>query len=382
VTLVAVVGGGQLGQMLALAGIPLGVRLRALDPDPECPAHRAAALIVGAYDDPAALRRLVAGADVVTFEFESVPGAAAAWIEQARGAPLRPGSRALIIGQDRLHEKRFLRECGIPVAPFAAIEHEGDAAAALEEIGLPAVLKTRRLGYDGKGQVVLRAAEPDPIGAILRAWRALGSVPCVLERFIAFRRELSMIGVRGLDGEIAVYPASENLHREGILRLSIAPASPCGSSESDFLELQRAMTGHVCRLLEALDYVGVLCIEFFEHEGVAVANEFAPRVHNSGHWTIEGSVTSQFENHLRAVLGLPLGQTLMRGHAAMVNLVGSAPRIEEILALPGAAVHLYGKSPRRGRKVGHITLTAGSRRELDERLPVVQALIDAASDPK
>jgi 5-(carboxyamino)imidazole ribonucleotide synthase len=379
VTLVAVVGGGQLGQMLALAGVPLGIRVRALDPDPDCPAHRAAELVVGAYDDPLSLRCLVEGADVVTFEFENVPEAAAHWIERAGKAPLRPGSMALTVGQDRLREKRFLRECGIPVAPFAVIDGEADVAKALEEIGLPAVLKTRRLGYDGKGQAVFRAGEGDPVGAIQRAWRSLGSVACVLERFIPFERELSVIGVRGVDGSVVVYPAVENTHREGMLRLSIAPAAMREGTGTISGEPHATMVGHVHRLLDALGYVGALCLEFFEAQGAVVANEFAPRVHNSGHWTIEGAVTSQFENHLRAVLGLPLGDTQARGHAAMVNLIGSAPPLSALLALPGA-VHLYGKSPRRGRKVGHVTVTGRSQGEVDERRLAVERAVELAEE--
>jgi 5-(carboxyamino)imidazole ribonucleotide synthase len=344
---VAVVGGGQLGLMLGLAGARLGLRFRFLDPAPDAPAGRVGELLVGAYDDQELLQRLVDGADAVTFEFENLPA-------EAAPARLLPSAAALAAGQDRLAEKRLFRALGIGTAPFVPVDDRKALGAALAEIGLPAVLKTRRLGYDGKGQALLRtAADADA------AWEALGGVPLLLEGFVPFERELSVLAVRTADGECAYWPLTENTHREGILRLSRAPAAP---------ELQ----GEGERLAEAvlaeLEHVGVLAIELFEHEGRLLANELAPRVHNSGHWTIEGAATSQFENHLRGILGLPLGSTAPLAPAAMVNLIGAVPDLRELLAVPGAHVHVYGKAPRAGRKVGHVTLLDPDPARLDRLL--------------
>ena len=388
-TLVAVVGGGQLGQMLALAGIPLGLRFRFLDPDRGCPAGRVGELVVGAYDDPEALRALTRGAAVVTFEFENVPAAAAAWLAERQGEgapPLRPPARSLEVGQDRVVEKSFFRSVGIPTAPFAAVDCADDAVGAVALVGLPAVLKTRRMGYDGKGQRVLMPDGGSPAEQVVSAWRTLGGVPCVLEAFVNFRREVSSIGVRGLDGAVAVYPLVRNVHCGGILRTSRAPADDPDAGQPSLASTMQAgvaAAAHTRRLLEALDHVGTLCIEFFDvgpsAQGGLLANEFAPRVHNSGHWTIEGAATSQFENHLRAILGWPLGDTAVRGQAAMVNLIGDLPPREELLAVPGAALHLYGKDSRPGRKLGHVTVVAASAEELQVRLAVLEAL---ATEPR
>jgi len=319
--IVAVIGGGQLGRMLALAGIPLGLSFRFLDPEPDAPAAEVGELVVGAYDDPAALDRLAAGTAVVTYEFENVP------VEAARRVGALPGPAALEASQDRLVEKRLFRRLGIPTAPIDD-----------EVTEFPALLKTRRLGYDGKGQ---RLVETRP-----------GSDPChvdsghVLEGLVPFDRELSLVSVRGRDGETRFYPLAENVHADGILRVSRAPAADAPQALAE---------EYATRLLDELGYVGVLALELFDVGGDLVANELAPRVHNTGHWTIEGAETSQFENHLRAILGLPLGSTAARGEATMLNLIGTVPPLDALLAA-GAHVHLYGKEPRPGRKLGHVTL--------------------------
>jgi 5-(carboxyamino)imidazole ribonucleotide synthase len=276
------------------------------------------ALVVGAYDDPDGLDRLAAGVDVVTFEFENVP------VEAARRVAAVPGMRALELGQDRLVEKELFRRLGIETAPFGT----------LSDTGLPALVKSRRLGYDGKGQ---RVVEDDG---------RLGDDE-LAEGIVSFDRELSIVAVRGRDGDTRFYPLAENEHRGGILAVSRAPAHDAPQSEAEEI---------ATRLLEELDYVGVLAVELFDVGGRLLANEFAPRVHNTGHWTIDGADTSQFENHLRAILGLPLGSTAARGGSVMVNLVGALPPLEQLLAIPGAHVHLYGKEPRPGRKLGHVTL--------------------------
>ena len=333
-TLVACIGGGQLGRMLALAGIPLGLRFRFLDPSPEAPAGEVGELVVGAYDDPAALARLADGAAVVTYEFENVPVEAACAV-----APLPP-PLALELGQDRLVEKQLFQRLGIPTARFGS----------LEQAGLPALVKSRRLGYDGKGQ--RRLAAPEALGEHELA-----------EEIVPFARELSLVAVRGRSGETRFWPLAENVHRDGILRVSRAPAADAPQADAEAL---------VTRLLDKLDYAGVLALELFEVEGRLLANEFAPRVHNTGHWTIDGAVTSQFENHLRAILGLPLGPTEAFAPAVMLNLIGGAPPLDRLLGLPGAHVHLYGKEPRPGRKLGHLTLVGAQDETVAEAIELVE----------
>ncbi len=334
--LVGCIGGGQLGRMLALAGAPLGVRMRFLDPAPNACAGDVGELVLGSYDDPDGLDQLAAGADAVTFEFENVPVAA------ARRAGAFPGPRALELGQDRLVEKELFRRLGIGTAPFGG----------LDETGLPALVKSRRLGYDGKGQRVVEADEPL-------------AEDDLAEGIVAFDRELSIVAVRGREGDTAFWPVAENEHRGGILFTSRAPASAAP---------QQAAEAVATRLLDELEYVGVLAVELFDVDGELLANEFAPRVHNTGHWTIDGAQTSQFENHLRAILGLPLGSTAARGESVMVNLVGSAPPLDRLLAVPGAHVHLYGKEPRPARKLGHVTLVDAT----DEAVAEVAALAEDA----
>ncbi len=370
-TTIGILGAGQLGRMLALAGYPHGLRFRFFDPAPASPASHLAEQICAPYDDEGALRRFAEGLALVTYEFENVPVAAARLLE--RHLPVYPPPAALEAAQDRLVEKQFFQRLGIPTPPFAAVDDRAGLDAAVRQLGLPAVLKTRRMGYDGKGQALLRSPED-----AADAWRQLGGQPLILEAHVPFTRELSIIAVRGRDGATACYPLVENLHRGGILRRSVAPAPDVTP------ELQEQAERYAARALDALQYVGVLAIELFEVPGAAgcgahspalLANEMAPRVHNSGHWTIEGAATSQFENHLRATLGLPLGSTAARGHAAMLNLIGATPEPAAVLALPEAHLHCYGKEPRPGRKLGHITLRADDPQTLAERLERLEHIL-------
>ena len=360
-TTIGVLGGGQLGRMLALAGYPLGLRFRFLDPAPESPAEQLAERLAFDFENTTYLDTFVAGLDLVTYEFENVPVRLARALERA--LPVFPPPAALEASQERLAEKALFQRLGLPTAPFAPVDTRQDLERALPAVGLPAVLKTRRFGYDGKGQFVLR--HPGDVGP---AWRTLGGVPLLLEGFIPFQREVSQIAVRGRDGSVVFYPLVENHHRDGILRLSLAPAPGLTP------DLQAQASDYAGRVLHALDYVGVLAIEFFQHDGRLIANEMAPRVHNSGHWTIEGAETSQFENHLRAMLGLPLGSTEAVSPCALINLIGTLPEPRAVLAIPGAHLHLYGKTPRPGRKLGHVTLRTPAWEVLHERLAQVQGV--------
>jgi 5-(carboxyamino)imidazole ribonucleotide synthase len=364
-TRVAVLGGGQLGRMLGLAGIPLGCSFAFLDPTTAPPAAAVGDLVVGALDDVNAARSVAHDATVITYEWEGVPAPTARALEAL--APVFPPPAALEVSQDRVVEKQALRALGIATAPFHAVDSEADLRAAVDEVGLPAVLKTRRGGYDGKGQVVVREAAD-----IHTDYVELGSVPCILEGFVGFDRELSIVAVRGRDGEIACWPAVENHHRDGILRLTVAPAPDLDDA------LQARAVAAITPLLDDLDYVGVCCVELFDVGGDLLANEIAPRVHNSGHWTIEGAVTSQFENHLRAILGLPLGSTASRGVSAMINCIGAMPDRDAVLRVAGAHLHDYGKDARPGRKLGHVTVTANDPDELEPGLAQVRELCDRA----
>lgn len=349
---IGIVGGGQLARMLALAGLPWAHEFVFLDPAADACAGPLGKLLIADYDDERALLELAAQADVVTFDFENVPARS---LEILAGrVPVYPGARALAAAQDRLHEKALFGELGMATAEFVALENASGLPAAVAELGLPAVLKTRRLGYDGKGQWLLRAAAD-----VESAARELGDTPALLERLVPFEREVSLIAARGRDGAVACYPLSENTHRDGILHTTV-----CRTDDP----MQGEAEAQIGRLLEAIDYVGVLAVEFFQHDDELIANEFAPRVHNSGHWTIEGAETSQFENHLRAILGLPLGSTRPRGAYAMVNLIGAVPDPARVLAIPGAHLHDYGKAPRPGRKVGHITVACAAPGELPPEL--------------
>jgi 5-(carboxyamino)imidazole ribonucleotide synthase len=358
---VGILGGGQLGRMLALAGHPLGVRCVCLDRSPTAPAGSVAELAIGDYDDPAALARL-ATSDVVTYEWESVPEQAARWL--AERVAVRPSPEALAVAQDRLHEKSCFASLGIPTPRFAAASSAAELEHALSEIGTPAVVKTRRLGYDGKGQCIARASSE-----AARIFGELGGVPLIVEAFVEFERELSILAVRGTSGQTAFYPLVENHHQQGMLRESFAPAPRLTS------ELQSLAERHAGRLLSHFDYVGVLALEMFELGGVLSANEIAPRVHNSGHFTIEGAATSQFENHLRAILGLPLGATTLPGPCAMLNLIGSLPDPAAVLRIPEAHLHDYAKQPRPGRKLGHVTVCAPDTATLGERVNALRAAL-------
>lgn len=355
-----IVGGGQLARMLALAAAPLGVRCRVLDPAPDACAAAVAEHVVAAYDDIDGLRRLAAGVDCVSFEFENVPVASLDYLES--DVAVFPSPHALATARDRYTEKTLFRNLGIATAAFCPVDSAAELAAALAEVGVPAVAKTRTLGYDGKGQAVLRsAAEAEAV------WARLGGVPLIVEALVPFTREVSIIAARGRDGATACYALTENVHRDGILHLSRPRAGDA---------LQAQAEDYAARLLAALNYVGVLALELFEVDGALLANEFAPRVHNSGHWTIEGAETSQFENHVRAVLGLPLGGTAMLGASAMVNFVGRVPARAAVLVQPQLHLHLYDKEPRPGRKLGHATLRAADAAALHAALPALLGLAD------
>lgn len=364
---VGIFGGGQLGRMLALAGHPIGVQCVAYTQGVDDPACGVGAYELGAWEDLEALDRFASRIDVATFEFEHVSLDAVRRV--ASGVPVRPSIETLRIASDRLEEKTLFRSLGIDTAPFASVDSEADLRAAVAAVGLPAVLKTRRFGYDGKGQRVLHS-EADVDGA----FTALGGVPCLLERFVTFDRELSILGARGVDGSVVFYPLIENVHRGGILRISIAPAPRSERFRATAEDALRA-------LFDRLDYVGVLALEFFQDGERLLANEMAPRVHNSGHFTIEGCETSQFENHLRAIVGWPLGTTAMRGYAAMVNLIGSLPDCASVLAVPGAHLHLYGKRPQPGRKLGHVTVRADDERVRDRALAEIVRLVGEDPGP-
>ena len=364
-----ILGGGQLARMMALAAAPMGVRVVALDPSAEACAAQVAPLVVGGYDDTAALEAFAGRIDVATFDFENVPAGSGDWLRSH--VAVHPGPDALATAQDRLSEKRLFRELGIPVPAFADIDSRDALAAAVADIGIPSILKTRRLGYDGKGQFRLRPEQG--ADAVDAAWAALGDqagrTGLILEGFVPFDFELSVVAVRGRDGDFRSWAPTRNWHVDGVLSASLAPAGLDPALEAKAI-------GHARRLAEALDYVGVFALELFCRDGELLANEMAPRVHNSGHWTIEGAETSQFENHVRAVLGLPLGSTATRGHACMLNWLGEMPDPRPVLAQPGGHWHDYGKSPREGRKVGHATLRADSAAELAAALETVGAALD------
>ena len=351
---VGILGGGQLARMLALSGAPLGLRLLVMDTVADACAGQFAPLLVGDYRDQQALAQFAEKVDVATFDFENVPAESAEWL--AARVPVFPSPRALAVAQDRLAEKTLFRELGIPVPEFAAVSDRAGLDAALAAVGTPCILKTRRLGYDGKGQFRIRSlADADA------AWEARGAqagkVGLIVEAFVPFERELSVVAVRGRDGEFRTWPLTWNWHVDGVLSASLAPARVEPA-------LADTAIAHARRLAERLDYVGVFALELFCRDGVLLANELAPRVHNSGHWTLEGAETSQFQNHLRAVLGLPLGSTAMLGHACMLNWIGAMPEAGPVLAEPGGHWHDYGKEPRAGRKVGHATVRADNALEL------------------
>ncbi len=347
-----ILGGGQLARMMALAAHPLGIACTVLDPGVKPCAGAVASVIHGEYDDLQSLYQLARASDVITYEFENVPVECARWL--AERVPVFPPPGALEVSQDRIVEKEFFAKLGIPTPRFADVLTRDDFDRAIRNIGLPAVLKTRRFGYDGKGQSVIRTAADVEL-----AWTQLGGRPLILEGFVPFDRELSLIAVRGRTGECRFYPLVENEHRDGMLYKSLAPAANTGE------ELTERACDFAERVLSELNYVGVLAIEWFQDGPRLIANEMAPRVHNSGHWTIEGAACSQFENHVRAICGLPLGSTSAIGHSGLFNLIGHRPDFDSILELPGAHLHWYGKEPKPRRKVGHVTVAATSADERD-----------------
>jgi 5-(carboxyamino)imidazole ribonucleotide synthase len=350
---VGIVGAGQLGRMLALAGYPLGIRCTFLDRSADTPGAQVAPSLIGALEDAALLEQLAKASDVLTFDWENISGKALAPLSKLTA--IRPPRSALEVSQDRLHEKALFERLKIPVAGHAAVDTRADLERAAARLGTPGILKTRRLGYDGKGQCKIdRRADLDA------AWELIGDEGLIYEKLQRFSREVSLIAARSVAGDIAYYPLSANSHAGGILRYGLAPYAST--------KLERTARTYIKRVMTALEYVGVLAIEFFVVKGRLVANEMAPRVHNSGHWTIEGCVTSQFENHLRAICGLPLGSTRPLGHTAMINFLGQMPSRERLLAIDGLAFHDYGKEARPGRKLGHCTILKTRPGERDRAL--------------
>ncbi len=358
---VGIVGAGQLGRMMALAGIPLGEHILFLDRDDHSPGAQVAPSLLGDIDDPALLATLAERCEIVTFDVENLPREAAARV--AATTLLLPPLDALATAQDRLLEKTLFNALGIETVAWRAVESLEQLLAAAEALGLPAVLKTRRLGYDGRGQRFIRQRDE-----LRGAWEALGRGAMILEAFAPFDEEVSLIGVRNRRGERRHYPLTRNVHWQGILDYSLAPVERPA--------LQREAERCLDRLLEHFDYAGVLTVEFFVVDGRLLANEMAPRVHNSGHWTLEGAVTSQFENHLRGILDLPLGDTSARGYAAMVNFLGRLPERAAVLAIEGCHFHDYGKHPRPRRKIGHATVVCAERAALPARLERLRALAE------
>lgn len=361
---VGILGGGQLARMIVLSGYPLGLQFIILDPSDIAGAIGLGEHLHGDYDNPALLAELAEKADIVTYEFENVPAKVASFL--ANHTQIYPAANALAVAQDRLTEKNFFHQLDIPTTQFAQISSLEDLQKAMLDIKYPAILKSRRMGYDGKGQVAIKSSTDLP-----DAWEAMAGEQAIVEGFVNFQREVSMIAARRPGGEIVFYPLSENQHSNGILRVS-----KCCIND----ELQQQAEEYTTRLLEALNYVGIIAVEFFDVQGKLLANEFAPRVHNSGHWTIEGAETSQFENHLRAILDLPLGSTKARGYTGMVNFIGGLPTTEQILAIPDCHLHLYDKVPRKGRKVAHATIRTDDIESYSNSLKKLQDLALVVDD--
>ena len=364
---VGVLGGGQLGRMLALEGIPLGHRFTFLEPSADPPAGSLGTVVAGPYADLDGLARIAAASDVVTYEFENVPAESAEYL--AARIPALPPPTTLQVAQDRLAEKTMFRELGIATPAFHRVDGVDCLEGALAVTGLPAVIKTRRLGYDGKGQAVARTFA-EAAAAVKRLGAGL-----IAERFVPFERELSVLAVQGGDGSRVFYPLTENHHRGGILRVSYAPAPGLTAG------LQCEGEGFAARLLDRLGYVGVLAIELFHADGRLLANEMAPRVHNSGHWTLDGARTSQFENHIRAVTGMPLSDPRATGPTAMINLIGELPDLNAVAGIPGVRLHLYDKAPRPGRKLGHINVVRDEAAAVTRTVERVWALLPGEGEP-
>jgi 5-(carboxyamino)imidazole ribonucleotide synthase len=357
---IGVLGGGQLARMLAQAGSPLGMELTFLDPSAHASASSLAHQLKGDYQDGRLLEEMLQTTQLITYEFENVPSESLALLHGK--ATIYPPPQALANGQDRLAENRLFQRLDIAVPDFRPVDDLDGLSQAIEQIGTPGILKCRREGYDGKGQAVIR----HPAEA-MAAWDGIQQVPAIYEQQVAFEREVSIIAVRSQTGETRTYPLTENIHRHGILRQSVAcQADP----------MQQMAESFINRLLSALDYVGVLALELFQQNGQLLANEFAPRVHNSGHWTIEGAETSQFENHLRAIAGLPLGSTRLLCPCAMLNCIGKLPPLKEVMAIDGAHLHDYRKHERPGRKVGHIGLRAQNAADLQQALQRLNTVME------
>ncbi len=370
---VGILGGGQLARMLSLAAAPLGVRTLVVDSAADACGGQVSPLVVADWTDSEALATFAAQVDVVTFDFENVPAETAHWL--VSHTRVHPAPQALAVAQDRLAEKTLFRECGLGTPEFRTVDTREELVSALAAVGAPAILKTRRLGYDGKGQ--FRLASVDDIDA---AWAALGAQAqahgLILEAFVPFERELSVVAVRGRDGDFRTWPLTRNWHTHGVLSMSLAPAPDTSNA------LAAKAVAHARTLAEKLDYVGVFALELFVRDGELLGNEMAPRVHNSGHWTIEGAHTSQFENHIRAVLGLPLGDTGTRGMSAMFNWIGEMPDPKPVLSTADGHWHDYGKEPRPGRKVGHATICAPDAATLRERVDAVARALDRVDQAK
>lgn len=361
---IGILGAGQLARMLALAGKPLGLKFIFLDPTPIACAADIGKHLIGDYTDKALLTQLAQESDIITYEFENVPVEIIDFLNA--NTPVYPPGKALLIGQDRITEKTFLQGLGIATAPFSAVSSLEELHQAMPEIGYPAILKTRRFGYDGKGQVVLKNDQD-----LATAWQAVKNAPCVVEGFVPFDREISIIASRSVSGEIAYYPLSENEHHKGILRLA-------KNTQNDPLQTQAE--SYINTILTALDYVGTIALELFAVGDKIIANEFAPRVHNSGHWTIEGSETSQFENHLRAIMDMPLGSTDSLGYAAMQNFIGNVPTSEKLLSLAQVHLHLYDKAARKGRKLAHATARTDSLESFNHLIDSLTELAKQSDD--
>jgi 5-(carboxyamino)imidazole ribonucleotide synthase len=349
---IGILGAGQLGRMLAQAGIPLGHSFNFYDTQITTTVTGLGESLIGSFDDRSALKAFAARCDVVTYEFENVPCESARYIESL--VPIFPSPRALEISQDRSTEKQFLQDLGIAVPRFRTLGSERELREACEILGLPCIAKTRRFGYDGKGQARIESDKD-----ITAAWRILQGAPLIVEGFVPFSRELSVIATRDKGGEICVYPLSCNTHIDGILHRSELPAPDISSA------LKATAHKLIARVMTELDYIGTLAIELFEVRGEILANEMAPRVHNSGHATIDCITSSQFENHIRAITGTQLGCVEPQSRAVMFNVIGSVPSFGAVEALPNARIHMYGKEPRPGRKLGHITLLNPSKAEED-----------------
>lgn len=361
---IGILGGGQLARMIALAGYPLGLEFIILEPSEDAGAVGLGEHLMGQYVDMDLLKELADKADVVTYEFENVPAEVAKFL--AEHTRVYPAPNALAVAQDRLLEKEFFHDLNIPTAEYSAVKSLDDLQQAMNKMGYPAILKSCRMGYDGKGQVVIKSADQ-----LAEAWKMMQGVASIVERFVPFQREVSIIAARRPCGEVVFYPLSENIHDKGILRVSEWRAND---------DSQHQAEDYVVRLLDALDYVGVIALELFDVNGELLANEFAPRVHNSGHWTIEGAETSQFENHLRAILDLPLGSTNARGHSGMVNFIGGLPSIDSILEVENVHYHLYDKEPRKGRKVAHATVREDSVERYSQAIQFLTGLAKSTDD--